>query len=276
MTAHEEAQLRFFADYIRKEVGIVYASENYYQLDKRLLEVAASLGLPDKDALYHKARQGIDDIFRRLLLDSATNNETSFFRDLKTFDAIRSQIIPAFRSDQGGAGAIRIWCAACSFGQEPYSMAMMLSDLAAADPGFPRFEILATDISEQALERARQGRYSQLELTRGLPETLLSRCFERAGEGHWELKAGLKARVELRKQNLLEPFASLGDFDLVLCRNVLIYQHEDKKKEIVELISQRIRGGGYLMLGAAEGLLGISDRFEQRFKEGAVYFQKRG
>lgn len=269
------SQLRFFADYIQKELGIIYSDHNFFQLEKRLVEISKNLGLPNEEALFAKAQEGIHGSLKQLLLDVATNNETSFFRDPKAFHAIEKRIIPAIRSSNPDLKVIRIWSAASSFGQEPYSLAILLSEMAAKDPRMPRFEIVATDVSDNALARAKAAKYSQLEAQRGLPAPLLVKYFTKSNDDYWTLKPELRVSVQFRKQNLLDSFAALGDFELILCRNVLIYQRDEKKAEIVRNIARRLTRGGFLLLGAAESLLGISVEFEQVCGEGAIYFQKK-
>jgi chemotaxis protein methyltransferase CheR len=269
------SQLKFFADYIQKELGIVYSSENYFQLEKRLAEICKGLNVANEDVLFQNAQKGIDGFFKQLLLDVATNNETSFFRDPKAFSAIEHQIIPAIRNKNPNYSVIRVWCAASSFGQEPYSLAILINEMTLRDPKSPRFEIVATDISEKALSRAKEAKYSQLEVQRGMPAPLLVKYFNKSADDYWTLKPEIRISVQFKRQNLLESFASLGEFDLILCRNVLIYQKEDKKKEIIDRMSRHITKDGFLLLGAAESLLGVSDKFNQICRDGAVFFQKK-
>lgn len=268
------SQLKFFADYIQKELGIVYSSQNFFQLEKRMIEIAKSLSLPSEDVLYQNAQKGIAGLMKQLILDTATNNETLFFRDPKAFQAIENHIIPGIRSTNPDLKVIRIWCAASSFGQEPYSLAMMIKEMSLKDSRMPRVEIVATDISEKALTRAKSGMYSQLEVQRGLPAPLLVKYFTKSDDDYWTIKSDVRISVQFKKQNLVEPFSSLGDFDFILCRNVLIYQSDEMKKTIVDQMAQRLTKGGYFLMGAAESLFGVSDRFEQLCKDGAVFFKK--
>lgn len=268
-------QLKFFADFIQKELGIVYSHENYFQLEKRILEISKQLQLPSEEALYDKAQSGISGHFRQLLLDVATNNETSFFRDPKIFRAIENHVIPDIVQKFPKLSVIRIWCAASSFGQEPYSLAMLLAEMKVKNPRLPRFEIVATDISQAALNRAKEGKYSQLEVQRGLPAALLAKYFTKSKDDMWTVKPEIRISVQFKTQNLLDPLNGLGQFEIVLCRNVLIYQTESKKKEIIGEVTKRISGQGALILGAAESLLGLSDKFDQVLKEGAVFFSRK-
>ena len=235
--ALNDQKLKFFSDYILKELGIVYSPEVYFQLEQRLEKVAQFLGIPGAEEVYQKAMSdGISGDFKQYLLDIATNNETSFFRDPKVFQAIETQILPAFRKDYPQNFIYRIWCSAASFGQEPYSVAMLVHEFLMKNPGHPRIEIVATDIADHALKRCREGRYSQLEIQRGLTPARIQQYFEpdRENDGYWLLKSEIKRIVEFRKLNLLDPFQGMGTFNLVLCRYVLIYQGAEKKKLIVQ------------------------------------------
>lgn len=271
-----QSDLKFFADYIHKELGIVYQQENYFQLEKRLNEVMRVMDLKDEDTLIQKARLGIDSALKQVILDLATNNETSFFRDAKIFAALEKHVFPQIIANPArGVNPIRIWCSACSYGQEPYSLAMLLTEMRKKNPAFPRFEIVATDISEIALKRAKTANYSQLEVGRGLAPELLSRYFTPAGDGSYNITPEIKNTVTFKKQNLLESFASLGNFDLVLCRNVLIYQKDDSKREIVRRIAMALNPKSFLFLGAAESLMGISNDFDQKFEDSTIFFHKK-
>lgn len=269
------AQLQFFAQFVQKELGIIYGPENYFQLEKRLLDIVKQMGFANDEELVRKAEAGITGHFRQLLLDVATNNETSFFRDPKMYKALENYVFPALRETFSTSFLLRMWCAASSFGQEPYSLAILLSEIALKDPSFPRFDLMATDISQAALTRAKEGRYTQLEVQRGLPALLLAKYFTKSDEDIWTLKAEIRANVRFKTQNLLESFDALGTFELIFCRNVLIYQTEEKKREIVERIAGRLSPGGFLILGAAESLHGISDRFDQSVVDGTILFRRR-
>lgn len=268
--------LKFFADYIHKELGIVYQQENYFQLEKRLNEVMRVMDMKDEDAFVQKARLGIDSSMKQVILDLATNNETSFFRDAKIFAALEKHVFPQLvENPLRGINPIRIWCSACSFGQEPYSLAMLLTEMRKKNPAFPRFEIVATDISDNALKRAKSATYSQLEIGRGLAPELLNRYFTQVGDGAFELTPEIKNTVTFKKQNLLESFAALGNFDLVLCRNVLIYQKDESKREIVRRIALTMNPKSFLFLGAAESLMGLSNDFDQKFEDSTIFFAKK-
>lgn len=271
-----ESKVKFFADYIQKEIGIIYVPEVYFQLEQRLDKVARFLNLEGPEEVYQKAiKEGISGDFRQFLLDTATNNETSFFRDPKVFQAIENQLLASFQKEHPKNFVYRIWCTAASFGQEPYSLAMLVHEFLKKNPEHPRIEIIATDIADHALKRCKEGKYSQLEIQRGLSTPRLLLYFEKDPEleGYWILKSEIKNRVEFKKQNLLDSFDQMGSFNLILCRYVLIYQDADKKKMIVQKLEKRLVPNGYLIFGASESALGLSDRLKQNSLDGAIYYQ---
>ena len=275
--------LKFFAAFIEREIGIIYSEVNFYQLEGRLEEIAKSLSLPDTLALWEKARRdGITGALKLALVDVATNNETSFFRDINIFKAIRSIVEKgppsAFKEDR----PFRVWSAACSTGQELYSAAILFSEIKQAQPF--HYAIHATDISERVLRRAEAGRYTQLEVQRGLSEAQLSRYFnpdQQPGSGgpegatSWTAKAEIKRGMSFQKLNLLDDWLGLGKFNLILCRNVLIYQTVENKRKVVARIHDHLEPGGHLILGGAESLIGVSDQLEYITVEGAVVYRKR-
>lgn len=268
-------QLKFFADFIEKELGIVYSTTNYFQLDQRIEKIAQYLNLEDKVSVYQKGvKEGIHGAFKSLLLDTATNNETSFFRDPKIFSALETTILPELKKNSPNNFIFRIWCAASSFGQEPYTVAMIVHEFLQKNPGHPRFEIIATDIADHALKRCSEGKYSQLEIQRGLPASKLIKYFKKVDEDHWQINDDIRRMVQYKKQNLLDTFSSLGSFDLVLCRYVLIYQDSVRKKEIVERIEKNINSKGHLVLGASESALGLTKELKQVTKGGGIFYQK--
>jgi chemotaxis protein methyltransferase CheR len=196
-----ESQLKYFADYIEKELGIVYTNSNYFQLDQRLEKIAHFLGLKDQEAVHEKAiKEGIHGDFKQFLLDTATNNETSFFRDPKVFTAIENVILPSFQEQMPSNFIFRIWCAAASFGQEPYSLAILVYEFLEKNPGHPKIEIIATDIAQTALNRCTEARYSQLEVQRGLGSSRLVKYFTKVGDDQWELNGKIKTWCSLRKK----------------------------------------------------------------------------
>lgn len=265
--------LLFFADYIQREVGILYGEENAYQLENRLLEICKSLDLPSLESLHEKVKnEGLYGLSKDLLLDTATNNETSFFRDPKIFKAFEKFMIPECAKN---FKKTRTWSVASSFGQEPYSLAMILHQLSeqrqvSADSG-----IYTTDVSHRALKRVNEGIYSHLEVQRGLSASYLIKFFDKTNDDAWQLKPAIRAKVQSKHMNLLSISGVPGPFQIIFCRNVLIYQTEDKKKEIVRNLANHLESGGFFVMGAAESLYGLSDDFNQVVAEGAVFYQKK-
>ena len=218
-----ESILVYFAKVIETELGIIYAEHNFFQLQNRLEEIAKQLGIATLQSLYETAQQGIFGPFKQLLMDTATNNETSFFRDAKAFQAMESVILPALFA-KAGSPKIRIWSAAISTGQEALSVAMLILEHARKSNRTVDFEILGTDISERALTKARAGVYSQFEVQRGLPLELMDRYFTKESGEKLRANSELLKNITYRNLNLKAPFQFSESFDFVLCRNVLIYQ----------------------------------------------------
>ncbi len=189
-----------------------------------------------------------------------TTNETFFFRDKIPFDHLKATVLPDLLKVRASRRSLRIWCAASSTGQEPYSIAMCLKELGPALAGW-RVEIVATDLSQAVLEKARAGMFSQFEVQRGLPIQLLVKHFTQIGE-MWQLNSDLRAMVQFKQLNLLQDFAHLGVFDVIFCRNVLIYFDQDTKTNVFRRLARQIDGDGYLMLGAAETVVGLTDAFK--------------
>jgi chemotaxis protein methyltransferase CheR len=274
--ALSDVQLKFFADFIEKELGIVYAPMNYFQLEQRIDKIALLLKLKSSDEVYDRAMSdGIFGEFKQQLLDIATNNETSFFRDPKVFHSIEKTIFPQIHTMVPRPVNYRIWCAASSFGQEPYSMAMLAHEFSKANPLGPHFEIVGTDIADHALNRCRQGLYSNLEIQRGLNEVRIRNHFTKIEHDQWKLNSEVKNLVHFHKMNLLEPYIGMGMFNLILCRYVLIYQDQERKKAIINKLEKCLVPGGYLILGASESALGVSDRLVQTNLENVIAYQKK-
>jgi chemotaxis protein methyltransferase CheR len=275
MAPLSEFKIKYFVDYILRELGIVYTPEVYFQLEQRLEKVAQGLGLSQAEDVYDLAiREGITGNFKQLLLDISTNNETSFFRDPKVFSAIENYILPQIPKLHPQVFSYRIWCCASSFGQEPYSMAMLAHEFMLRNPQLPRIEIIATDISEQALKRCEEGKYSSLEMQRGLTAQRTVLYFDTDSEGNSVLKSDIKRLVTFKKLNLLDPMHHLGNFHLILCRYVLIYQDSERKKQILSRIEKCLHPEGFLILGASESALGLTPNLKQEMVDGGIFYQK--
>jgi len=258
-------------DFLRKclkdRSGLVLSADKQYLVESRLLPVARKSGHASLADLVRALALGNCESLMTAVVEAMTTNESFFFRDKIPFDHFRASIMPALLAARHNGRSIRIWCAAASTGQEPYSLAMCLKEMSREVAGW-KIEIVATDLSNEVLEKARQGLYSQFEVQRGLPIQLLIKYFAQVGE-LWQIVPDIRAMVKFRQFNLLADFSQLGIFDLVLCRNVLIYFDQQTKIDVLNRLARSIAGDGYLVLGAAETVVGLTDRF-------AVLTDKRG
>jgi chemotaxis protein methyltransferase CheR len=248
----------FVADLLRKRAGIVLTADKTYLLESRLAPLARKEGLPSIDDLITVVRNRRDERLIGQVVDVMTTSETFFFRDKTPFDHLK-EILPSLAVARSG-GRIRIWCAACSTGQEPYSIAMMLDQQPNLTGGVA-VEIVATDISDRVLEKARSGLYTQFEVQRGLPIRLLMHYFTQQDDS-WRISERLRANVAFRKHNLIEPAVALGKFDIVFCRNVLVYFDAPTKSAVLGRIADQLNPGGALLMGAAETPVDFATAFE--------------
>ena len=267
-------QVKFFADYIEKNLGIVYAEQNYFQLEQRLDRITQALGLVSSLDLYTRAVASISSDLKTMLLDIATNNETSFFRDPKVFRVVEQHFLPALKEKFPNTKTFRVWSAAASSGQEIYSLVMTYEEFMQKHPAHPGFEFWATDISETILNKAKSGRYSQLEVQRGLPAQKLVKFFKKTEDNSWDIRSDLQKLVKFSKFNLLDPPVGFGQFHLIFCRYVLIYQDTQRKKEILNRLVDCLVPGGAIFLGASESAMGLTDRLKQNAVDGAIYYEK--
>ena len=259
----------FVADLVRRRSGIVLETGKEYLVEGRLLPLARAAAAADVDTYVRTLRALSRPEHLESIVDALTTNETSRFRVAQPFRALTDHIVPELTSRRSVMpdATLRIWSAACSSGQEPYSIAMALSDVMPAG----RVRILATDISAEMLDRAKRARYSQLEVNRGLPAPMLVRHFTRVGTD-WEVSPALRAQVSFARHNLLESVPVGGPFDVVFLRNVLIYFDLATKQEVLRRVARALRPGGYLLLGAAETTMGIDETWERvPVGRGAIY-----
>ena len=251
-------------DYLRKLVrersGLVLSADKHYLVESRLLPIARKVGAAGIGGLVLKLKAADAEALVVEVVEAMTTNESFFFRDKVPFDQFRTAIMPALVGARAHARRIRIWCAAAATGQEPYSLAMCLKEMEGNLAGW-HVEVLATDLSTEVLEKGRSGIYSQFEVQRGLPIHFLLKYFTQVGE-MWQIAPALRAMVAFRPLNLLHDFAHLGMFDVVYCRNVLIYFGADTKIDVLDRLARSTAPDGYLALGAAETVVGLTEAFK--------------
>jgi chemotaxis protein methyltransferase CheR len=251
-------------DYLRRLLkqrsGLVLSADKQYLVESRLLPLARKAGLAGLTDLVQALKAPNAEPRIAEVVEAMTTNESYFFRDKLPFEQFRDVIMPALLAARATQRRIRIWCAAAATGQEPYSIAMCLKELGRSTTGW-RIDIVATDLSVEVLEKAKAGIYSQFEVQRGLPIGLLIKYFTKIGET-WQIAPELRAMVQYRQLNLLEGFNHLGAFDIVFCRNVLIYFDQPTKVDVLDRIARNTERDGYLVLGAAETVVGLTDSFK--------------
>ena len=252
-----------YYDYLRKLLkersGLDLSADKQYLVESRLVPLARRSSLAGIPELVAKMKSGAEPLIAEVV-EAMTTNETFFFRDKVPFDHLKDAVIPALVQARGARRSLRIWCAAASTGQEPYSIAMCLKEAGSMLSGW-RTEIVATDLSLGVLEKAKAGVFSQFEVQRGLPIQMLVKHFTQKGE-LWQLNADIRSMVQYRQLNLLQDFAHLGTFDIIFCRNVLIYFDQTTKAGIFDRMSRMIEPDGVLALGAAESVVGITNAFK--------------
>ena len=259
----------FLAKLLKERSGLVLTRDKAYLLESRLLPVARKRDLKSVDELVAAVRARPTGDLARGVIEAMTTNESFFFRDIKPFDQFNKFVLPELMKARAARRQIRIWSAACSSGQEPYTLAMLLAEQQAKLAGWT-VDIVATDLSSEILEKAQAGLYSQFEVQRGLPIQYLVKYFKQQGE-RWQIGPALRSRVRFRMFNLLDEPSSLGGFDVIFCRNVLIYFDQPTKTTVLERMSRILAPDGYLFLGGAETVLGISDKFRAAPGNRGVY-----
>jgi len=250
-------------EYLRKLLkdrsGLMLSADKQYLVESRLTPLARKAGIATLGELVSKLKAGNE----RLTVDvveAMTTNESFFYRDKVPFDHFKDAIMPSLIASRAKERRIRIWCAAASTGQEPYSLAMCLKDMKDKIAGW-RVDIVGTDLSTEVLEKAKAGLYSQFEVQRGLPIQMLVKHFVQTGDT-WQISPEIRAMVQYKPLNLLADFAHLGNFDVVFCRNVLIYFDQETKIGVLNRIAKMLEGDGFLVLGAAETVVGLTEAFK--------------
>ncbi|MGA3303803.1 MAG: protein-glutamate O-methyltransferase CheR [Methylovirgula sp.] len=246
-------------NFLSHATGLSLDQDKAYLAESRLEPIMHRLGLVDLDALVVRIASGQHPELTREVIDAMTTNETFFFRDRVPFDNFCKFVLPALLETRKDIGRIRIWCAACSSGQEPYSIAMILDEEAQKLQGW-NVEILATDVSHSVIAAAREGIYTQFEVQRGLPISQLLRYFRQDGD-RWRVNEHLRSHVQFEEFNLLSDFGALGRFDVIFCRNVLIYFDMPTKHAVLKKMARVLAPDGYLFMGAAETVVGLTEAF---------------
>jgi chemotaxis protein methyltransferase CheR len=254
MTAQD---FEFICRLVRDRSAVVLETGKEYLVEGRLTPLALQLELGSISALVGRLRAVPDNGLATRVVEAMVTTETSFFRDLHPFETLRTTILPELIRRRADEKRLDVWCAACSTGQEPYSLAILLREYFPSLAGW-RVNILATDLSGEVLERAKEGRYSQIEVNRGLPAALMVRYFRQHGS-MWELAEEIRRAVEIREMNLVPPWPALGRMDLVFLRNVMIYFDVDTKRSILGRVTRLLRPDGYLLLGSAETTFNLDD-----------------
>jgi len=252
---------------LKSRSGLIVGPEKLYLLETRLAHLIKRENVRDLAGLADKLRG--NSVLERDIVEAMTTNESLFFRDSKPFDALRQRILPRLHASRSPSAALRIWSAAASTGQEAYSIAMIAAEMAAT-LGSRRIEILGTDIAREPLARAREGLYTQFEIQRGLPMQMMVRHFGKE-DGQFRVKPNLRSAVSFREFNLLSDLRPLGCFDVVFCRNVLIYFDAPTKTRVLEAIAKQMTVDGVMFLGGAETVLGLTDAFRAIPGESGAY-----
>lgn len=259
-----------FSRFLEDNSGILLAKHKQYLVQSRLAKIVKDENCPTLKELVTKLERPSANTLREKVIDAMTTNETLWFRDVHPFDILREKLLPEIAANNSN---LRIWSAACSTGQEPYSISMTIDEFAKQNVACrPNVEIVATDISTQVLAQAKQGEYEMLAIGRGLSQERLTKHFSETVNGSWVVNANIKSRVKFQSINLLGQYNVLGKFDVIFCRNVLIYFSSEKKKEILTKMHEVLKPGGYLILGASEFLSDLSDKYQMiHCRPGIIY-----
>jgi chemotaxis protein methyltransferase CheR len=275
----QKLDLAFLADFLRRKIGMDLGEDKRYLVESRLGPIATREKMAGVSALIDLLKREPGHPLVEDVIDAMTTHETLFFRDKEPFEYLKRTLLPELLKARKARRTLRIWSAACSTGQEPYSLMMLLDEIIGANRELGSFkdwkiEIIATDISRATLRRAEAGIYSTFEVARGLPEALKARWFRPLADGGWQFKDELRKRVSFKIQNLTDSPAELGTFDLVLCRNVLIYFGLEDKRKILGRLAGALTMDGRLMLGGAETVLGITQEFKREPGTSVAVYRK--
>lgn len=263
------ADFEFISTLLHKRSGLVLTPDKTYLLESRLTPVARRLGLTSLETLIDSLRKSPREDALVMVTEAMTTNESFFFRDKTPFEQLQRLMIPSLTAARAKGQALKVWSAACSTGQEPYSLVMALADNPALTVG-RSVEILATDLSMEVLARAREGAYSQFEVQRGLPVQMLVKYFDKVRD-LWQIKEQFRAQIAFRQFNLLNAYEGLGPFDMIFCRNVLIYFDRQTKADILQRLAARLAPDGFLVMGSSETVYGITDALKPVDGERGLY-----
>jgi chemotaxis protein methyltransferase CheR len=261
-----------FRIYLEDVCGIVLGDNKQYLVSSRIGRIMAEKGFDDLAQLVSQLKRDPRSQLARLIIDAMTTNETLWFRDAHPYNILKDRLLPELQS--AGGGPLKVWSAACSSGQEPYSISMTVDEYKRANLGRLKrsVDVLATDLSQGVLEAAKSGCYDALALGRGLSDERRRQYFDEKGDNLWEVKSTIKQGVRFQSMNLLDSYAMLGKFDIVFCRNVLIYFSPEVKADILRRIHGVLKPGGYLFLGGSEAISGAAEHFEMvQCRPGIVY-----
>ncbi|MDQ2075463.1 protein-glutamate O-methyltransferase CheR [Marinimicrobium sp. ABcell2] len=271
----DQAEFDHFRQFLQDACGIALGDNKQYLVSSRIRRLLEEHNLESFSDLVKALKASNSRRLKDQVIDVMTTNETFWFRDIYPYEHLKDHLLPALMTrEHKGAGPVRIWSAACSSGQEPYSISIMVEEFRRQSMGalFRPVQILATDLSSIVLEQARAAEYDRSSVLRGLSDERLTRYFDVAKENIWRVKPVVRERVQFKAWNLLDPYASLGKFDMVFCRNVLIYFNPELKRRILQKLHTALKPGGILFLGSSEGLAGASDLFEMvRCDPGIMY-----
>ncbi|MBF0241605.1 MAG: protein-glutamate O-methyltransferase CheR [Desulfamplus sp.] len=270
------AEFDILSKYIMEISGIALSKGKEYLIETRLNPLMEQLGCTSYLDLHKKAKYDLKKDIEKKIVDAISTNETYFFRDKAPFTLIQHKIIPDLIDRRSKNRAvtkppIRLWSAANSTGQEIYSIAMALDEIGVTPQKY-QIKLLGTDISDAAIAQASYGRYNKFEVARGLDAKRLNRYFTQDGD-YWKIKDEIRAMVQFKKMNLMKPFVGLGKFDIILCRNVMIYFTEEDRRKIYTNIAKVLEPDGYLIIGATESLANNSDLFVSKRYLNAVFYQ---
>ncbi len=271
-----QSEFNAFRQFLESKSGIVLGDNKQYLVTSRLKRLLDEHGIASLTELMAQLQSYSRSALQDKVIDAMTTNETLWFRDTYPFEVMKNKVIPELLQKQPNQ-RLRVWSAACSSGQEPYSLSMTMDEYERANLGAVKadMQIIATELSPTMLQACRVGEYDSLAIARGLSAERLQRYFDKTPAGRWKVESEIKNRVEFRALNLLDSYAGLGKFDVVFCRNVLIYFSAEAKKDILTRMHATLKPGGYIFLGASEALNGLPELYTMvQCNPGIIYQAK--